>query len=305
MICETNYHIIKNENIVADSLTVQLSGMKKFIVAIDGLKYSRSATEYAVHLAKQANAHLVGIFLDDFTYHSYKIYELISEEQDITERRIRMEEKDQSVRDRSVEYFEGVCRKAGIEHTIHHDRNIALQELLHESIYADLLIIDKKETLSHYEQNAPTRFMRDLLANVQCPVLVVPNKYIPLNIAVMLYDGGPSSVYAVRMFSYIFSSLQYLEIEVLTVRKEKQDLHVPDNRLMKEFMKRHFPTAAYTVLKGEADLNILKHLATLMGNAVVVLGAYERGMVSRWFKPSMADILMKELNLPIFIAHNK
>lgn len=279
--------------------------MKKFIVAIDGLKYSTGATEYAVHFAKQANAHLVGVFLDDFTYHSYKIYELVSEDQEIMERRLQLEEKDQSVRNRSVEYFEAACRKAGIDHTIHHDRNIALQELLHESIYADLLIIDKKETLMHYEENAPTRFMRDLLANVQCPVLVVPGKYVPLSKAVMLYDGGPSSVYAVRMFSYIFSALKYLEIEVVTVKKEKQDLHVPDNKLMKEFMKRHFPTADYTVLKGEAQPAILKHLATMLGNAVVVLGAYERGMVSRWFKSSLADILMKELNLPLFIAHNK
>ena len=130
--------------------------MKKFIVAIDGLKYSTSATEYAVHLAKQANAYLVGVFLDDFTYHSYKIYELVGEEEeDITERRLKFEAKDASVRNEAVQYFQVACRKAGIEHTIHHDRNIALPELLHESIYADLLIIDKKETFTHYEENRP------------------------------------------------------------------------------------------------------------------------------------------------------
>jgi hypothetical protein len=37
----------------------------------------------------------------------------------------------------------------------------------------------------------------------------------------------------------------------------------------------------------------------------VVLGAYQRSEVSRWFKTSMADILMRELNVPMFIAHNK
>ncbi|HEY0678486.1 MAG TPA: universal stress protein [Chitinophagaceae bacterium] len=280
--------------------------MKKFIAAIDGLKYSEGTTDYAVHLARQANAHLVGVFLDDFTYHSYKIYELVGDEvEDIMERRLKFEEKDESARRQAVSYFEDKCRGAGIEYTIHHDRNIALQELLHESIYADLLIIDMKETLTHYEENLPTRFMRDLLTNVQCPVLAVPGKYVPLNRAQILYDGSPSSVYATRMFSYVFSSLKYLEVEVITVKKEDQDLHVPDNRLMKEFMKRHFPNAAYTVLKGESNAQLLKHLKPVQGDSIVVLGAYRRGMVSRWFKSSLADVMMKELKTPLFIAHNK
>ena len=280
--------------------------MKKFIVAIDGLKYSRNAIDYAVHLSKQANAHLAGIFLDDFTYHSYKIYELVGEEvEDIMLRRIQFEEKDNSTREQSVAHFELACQRAGIEYTIHHDRNIALQELLHESIYADLLIIDRKETLTHYEENAPSRFMRDLLSNVQCPVLIVPGKYTPPDKVVMLYDGSPAAVYAVRMFSYIFYSLKHLEVEVLTVKKEAGNTHVPDNKLMKEFMKRHYPNAVYTVLTGDPDSQIMKHLATTLDSAIVVSGSYERGMVSRWFKPSMADLLMKNLQFPLFIAHNK
>jgi hypothetical protein len=56
-----------------------------------------------------------------------------------------------------------------------HDRNIAIQELKHESIYT-LLIIDSKETLTHYTEKLPTRFIRDLLSDAQCPVLIVPKK---------------------------------------------------------------------------------------------------------------------------------
>lgn len=280
--------------------------MKKFIVAIDGLKYSKNAIDYAVHFSKQANAHLVGVFLDDFTYHSYKIYELAGEEvDDIMRRRIALEEKDESTRKQSVWFFEDACRKAGIEHSIHHDRNIALHELLHESIYADLLIIDNNETLTHYQEHVPTRFICDLLSNVQCPVLVVAGAYVPPNKLVMLYDGSPAAVYAVRMFSYIFSTLKHIDTDVVTVKKESADKHVPDNRLMKEFMKRHYPKARYIVLKGDTKSQILLHMATLEDNALVVLGAYKRGMVSRWFTPSMADVLMKNLQFPLFIAHNK
>jgi hypothetical protein len=41
--------------------------MKKIISAFDGLKFSNSTMQHAIHIAKQSNAHLVAAFLDDFT----------------------------------------------------------------------------------------------------------------------------------------------------------------------------------------------------------------------------------------------
>jgi nucleotide-binding universal stress UspA family protein len=194
--------------------------------------------------------------------------------------------------------------RAGLNYAVHHDRNIAIHELLHESIYADLLVIDNKETFTHYEEKIPTRFVRDLLSEVQCPVLIVPPKFTPFYKAVLLYDGEPSSVYAIRTFSYVFEGFNKLDVQVVSVKSVKDSLHVPDNRLMKEFMKRHFPQAEFTVVRGDAVTEILDQLKGKNENSLIVLGAYNRGMVSRWFRPSMADILIEELNKPIFIAHH-
>ena len=69
-------------------------------------------------------------------------------------------------------------------------------------------------------------------------------------------------------------------------------------------MKRHYPKAKYIVTKGCAEDEIIKHLKQTSDNALVVIGAYRRGTVSRWFRESMADSLMKEVKLPLFIAHN-
>jgi len=279
--------------------------MKKIIAAIDGLKYSESTASYAIHFAKQMNAHLVGVFLDDFTYTSYKIYDLVTQNASVEEEKLKWDEKDKITRDASAARFESACRDAGLNYSMHHDRNIALQELLHESIYADLLIINNKETLTHYEENTPTRFIRALLSEVQCPVLVVPDHFNPINDIVLLYDGGPTSVYAIKTFGYILPSFKHHNTEVVAVKNLEQSLHVPDNRLMKEFMKRHYPKAVYTVLKGIPELEIAGHLKGKGKNMLIVLGAYRRGTVSRWFRASMADTLLQELKVPLFIAHNK
>ena len=61
----------------------------------------------------------------------------------------------------------------------------------------------------------------------------------------------------------------------------------------------------FSVAKGDAEEQILGHLRNYKENELVVLGAYRRNELSRWFKVSMADTLMKELNTPLFIAPNK
>jgi hypothetical protein len=277
--------------------------MKKIIVAFDGLKYSGSANNYAIEISKHANTHLVGVFLDDITYHSYKIYELINNEGISEARQHQLDEKDDRTRAAAAGRFELSCQKAGLNYSIHHDRSVALQELLHESIYADLLVINQKETLTHYHEKLPTRFIRDLLTSVQCPVLLTPAKYQPIDRIVLLYDGEPASVYAIKMFSYLLPLLKHLPAEVVSVKETNNDLHLPDNKLMKEFMKRHFPKATYTVLNGLAEMEIVSHLKELEENSLVVLGAYSRSMVSRWFHESMADVLMKEIRTPLFISH--
>lgn len=279
--------------------------MKKIIAALDGLKYSDNTAAYAIGVTKESGAHLVGVFLDDFTYHSYKAYELVRGNEVSKEKQRRLDEKDAAARAKSVKDFEKACQKEGLHFSIHHDRSIALPELLHESIYADLLVIDSSETFTHYAENSPTHFITDLLQSVQCPVMLVPGKYKPIEKVVLLYDGEPSSMHAIKMFCYTLPLLKALPVEVVTVKKSAQTTHVPDNKLIKEFMKRHFNKTSYKVIKGDAEEEIVKYLKNEASNTLVVLGAYRRGMVSRWFRPSMADLLMKEVNLPLFIAHNK
>jgi nucleotide-binding universal stress UspA family protein len=279
--------------------------MKKIIAAFDGLQYSTATTEYAVHIAKEMHAHLVGIFLDDMIYHSFRFTDVI-EGDEVSEKKLKeLNEKDAATRKHAIQQFKKACEHASLEFSVHHDKNVAVKDLLHESVYSDMLIVGKKESFTIYQKKFPSDFIQDVLADVQCPVLLVPEKYIPLQSVIFLYDGEPSSVYAVKMFCYDCTAFQHLPAKILSVKPLKQSLHLPDNHLMKEFMKRHLPKAEYTVLKGEAENTILTYLQQQQQDAVIVLGAYRRSRVSRWFRESMADVLMTNTNFPLFIAHNK
>ena len=278
--------------------------MKKVIAAFDGLKFSESTLEYAIDIVKKSSGLLVGISLEDFTYHSYKVFDMVGSEGVSAEKVKLLRDKDRKTRRGSVQRFLDACHKANIKTKIHRDKSLAIQELLKETIYSDLLIISEQETLTHFKEEPPTAFMRDLLTDVQCPVLIVPKAYSETECIIVLYNGDPSSVYAAKMFSYMLPHFKELPVEVVTVKTDGEEMTIPESHLIREFIDCHFPKAKIKILNGDAEIEIVKYLEDKQ-NALVVLGAYRRNMVSRWFKASMADTLMGNTQLPLFVAHYK
>lgn len=279
--------------------------MKKFIVALDGLRLSESSLAYAVLLAKQSNAHLVGVFLDDPTHHSYSFYELLKQEEGYSEsKRKLLEEKDAASRYQANIEFEVCCRNASISYSVHHDKNIATIDLLHETLFADLLVIQNNESFTRLKENAPSRFIKEILADAHCPVLLVPESYRSIDQIVLLYDGEPASINAIKTFSYILPVLKQFPAEVISVNVLKNSSHIPDNRLMKEFMKRHYPDIIYKVFNGFADVEIINYLNETKKHPIIVLGTNQRGVVSRLFRENMTAILLKHVHMPLFIVNH-
>jgi len=280
--------------------------MKKFLAVLDGFSMSKSTLDYAIQVTQATNAHLVGVFLDEFTYRSYNVAKVMKTYKNYEEKMKELDAKDKEKRDQAAHHFQKECSKSGIQYSVNRDKGFAINDLKRECMFADLMIINEFETFAKNKQESPTRFMKDLLGDVQCPVLVVPNKFKIIDKIVLLYDGGPSSLYAVKMFSYLFGTFKELPVEVYTViHNARGSLRVPENKLMREFIKRHFPKANFILAKGSPEEKIIGHLSNQKENEMVVLGAYRRSEMSRLFKTSMADTLMKELDTPLFIAHNK
>lgn len=280
--------------------------MKKFLAVFDGYKISKSTLEYAIQLTKSADKHLVGIFSGEFIYQNHSLYEARTTHKGYEKVLKELNEQNAKKAEDGAIEFQTACENAGIRFSIHKDKNIAISELKKESMYADLIVINKNETFTRLKEQPPTPFMKDLLVDVQCPVLVVPSIFKPIEKIIMLYDGAPTSVYAIKMFSYVLGNPANLPVKIFTVKDQKKSaFYVPENKPMREFIKRHFPKATFTVTRGNAELEIIRYMKHLPKNELVVLGAYQRSEVSRWFKTSMADKLMCELEMPLFIAHNK
>jgi len=278
--------------------------MKKISAVFDGLRFSDSTLAYAVQLAESSKALLSGVFLESFLYNSYGLADVVGKHGLSQVKMKHLLEKNKATRAKAAGKFERACKKAQLNYTIHHDQSFSAQEALKESIYSDLLLIGAAENFSHLPDQPPTRFIRELLAATQCPVLIIPKEYQDIETVVLLYDGKPAAVYAIKMFNYMMPWLRGKPTEVVSVFDTEDTAELPDEDLVREFMACHYPAATYTLLNGDPEEELLTYLKGNGKNSLVVLGAYQRGGVSRWFRSSMADRLMKELDTPLFIAHH-
>ena len=277
--------------------------MKKIIAAFDGLRFSEGTLEEAIRLAHHHSAHLVGVFLHEFTARGFVVYEaLVGQTGDTKQLFEDLKKDDAATYQASIDTFEAACQEEGIPYSVHKDKQSARKELMHESAFADLLVIDPEETFSYIEEEMPGWFMKTILHEAHCPVWLVSQKQAPIQRLVFLYDGSPSSMQAIKMFTYLFPNMSDKEVLILSVKSGSLNLHVPDNKLIHEWMKRHYTHTSYKVVQGEED--DLVQLCREQGpEALIVAGAYERNRFSNWLRPSLADNLMRQLKAPLFISH--
>jgi hypothetical protein len=277
--------------------------MKKFILGIDGYHYHPSTVKFAIECAKMTHSHLTGIMLDDHTYSSYKIYEVIIEE-GISEKKLKAyKEKDLKMRKTSSAQFEADCKAGHISFNVHHDKDFALDELLQETLFADLLFLSIEDSFSHHEEKSPPHFIKQVLLRTSCPVIICPNQAVSFDKVIFLYDGSESSVFSMKQYALLFPEQLDRTIEIISVRAVDETNHLPHHGLIKEWLTRHFKHISIRVLKGIPENELLNYLQYQSSKPLIVAGAYGRNVLSRWIKPSLADMLLDQLQMPVFIAH--
>lgn len=170
--------------------------MKNFLAVFDGYHIQESTLEYALMITKRAKGHLIAFFLEAFFYHGYNLPHVLNTASDPYTALKELNEKDQLQRNESVYRVQRRCEEAEVCYSIHRDTSVALLDLQYESIFADLIIVHEREKFTRSPDSHPSGFIKHVLADVQCPVFVVPEPFKEFNEVVLLYDGSPCSLYA-------------------------------------------------------------------------------------------------------------
>lgn len=278
--------------------------MEKILLALDAVNPNKNALDFACFLGRLTKSKITGVFLENLEAEERPVLKQmhgmayvdweVDEKSDEHQAKMKLIEK-------NISWFKEGCIKREVCFNLHRDRGVPAHELIEESRFADLLVIDAETSFNKRYNGTPSVFVRDILKNAECPAIIAPEGFEAIDEIIFTYNGSASCVFAIKQFTYLFPQLHYKKVTIMQVN-EAGAWHDPDKYKFKEWLKEHYIDIHFEAQKGNTDTILFDYLFKRK-NIFLVLGAYGRNAVSQFFKSSHADILIKTVTQPIFIAH--
>jgi nucleotide-binding universal stress UspA family protein len=278
---------------------LQKSTMEKILLAMDGYKQNTYAIDFACYLARMTHSRLTGVFLEGDQVSGEPGFSWLEEQEAIGAFSVGALATDPVLK--HVHQFREACLGREVSARVHRDRGVPVNDILLESRFSDLIVVDPETSFRKVEKEFPGRFIRDVLLAAECPVVVSPYQFESLDEVIFAYNGTSSSVFAIKQFTYLFPEFKQKKAIVVDVRKGEETA-IEEQYKMTEWLSAHYLEVDFVLLKGDPSDELFGYLLERK-NAIVVLGAYGRGVLSRFLKPSHASLLLRTINLPILIAH--
>ena len=275
---------------------------KKILLAMEGDRFSNSTLKYGIEIAKQTDSLLVGVFMRDLKYAGYA-YPIVFDQPFVdTGSYSKFLKEEREKINANIKIFNDKCSKEGVAHKVHLDEAAPIEGLIHESAYADLIIMDSKMNISDLLPDNPSSTLRDILVDAHCPIMIVPGSYQEIKNIILSYDGSHSSAFAIRMFNYVFPEWSDYKTFLVSINDTKGN-HLKENTNIRELMARHYGNVTYEIMRGDVSKEMKKFMKYNYSNSIVVMGAYGRNALSRLWRQSLANMIIKDIKVPVFISH--
>ena len=272
--------------------------MKKVLFVLDGNHFSERAFKMVNYLNEFESVLVTGVFLQAIDYSDITGYSGFAADTKVRISPIQTEE--QLINDQ-IRYFEKRCAKAGLEYRSHRDtEKFALEELQIETRFADLMVLSGEMFYENIGKDQPNDYLKKVLRQTECPVLIVPEDYTLPNTVVLAYNGRPDSVFAIKQFTYLFPQFYSWETTLVTVEDDNEPL--PFQELIEELAAKHFANLTLEVLSNATEKSFLNSISGKT-DTMLVAGAFGRSEFSNLFKKSFLTDIIKDHKIPVFVGH--
>ena len=216
---------------------------------------------------------------------------------------LQLDEKEEETIAIHKALFAKECGQNNIRYSIHEsdqpwDRDL----LVRESRFADLILISGELFFADAGTRQPNAYLREALHAAECPVLIVPETFSSVGQLYIAYDGGPESCYAMKQFCHLFPRLADLPTEIVYV-KDESNQSIPEIDNLRQLSRLKFNSMSFSKLHFKAR----EHFATWIGekqHVLLVTGSFGRSAVSYLAQRSFAEDVIRDHQLPVFIAHH-
>lgn len=279
--------------------------MAKFLVALDGSNsFNNNLFDLSEDLLENLEDHLfVGMLVKDVSYiNTVSNYVESASSVDILPVKGFLDDEDDVITE-VISQFEQTARDTNVNYEIYNDFRLTGHEVVKQSTYADLLIMSYRIFFNYLTGKPDTSILYQILKGSKCPVLILPEGTTRIDNLIFTYDNKESSVFAIRAFSALFSgNIKDKIVSILSVMPNV-DEEIKNEKLLLNLVKQHYNNVGIQLLEGDNISKEISNFANTVQNPLVVMGAYGRSHISNLLIPSVAQYILKESNLPLFIAH--
>lgn len=278
--------------------------MEKILVLQDAKKYNRQLIEFAAYLAVLTKSGLTGYFLEEFAGQTVPVQKqlfALPYVETITAGDIP-ENRDKGILyESNKKLFCEACMNQGISYQFRASRNPSLEDLLMESRYADLMVLEPESNMVTGSNGSTPHLVQRFINRAECPLVVAPYSFYGVEEIIFAYDGTASGVRAIKQFVHLFPQFNQLKLTVLSA---DGGVLVPDGNIgkMNDLLMTHYSSISFYQLQGKESDELFGYLLE-KERALIVTGAIGRDDFSAFFKSATTGLMMKMLNLPIFIAN--
>jgi nucleotide-binding universal stress UspA family protein len=272
--------------------------MKKILLVFDGNHFSEGSFRMANFINEYEPVLATGVFLQSVDYRDIIGYSGIGSGSSVT---ITPAQTDESTILKNIATFETRCTHAGMEFRTHKDTDLfALEELQRETRFADLMILSAELFYNNIGDEQPNDYLKKVLRQTECPVMLVPEEYELPTKVMLTYDGNPDSVFAIKQFTYLFP--QFYQWETRLVTLEEKGEAIPHQELIQELATKHFANLTIEAVNTVTEKTFDTWVADQTDH-IIVSGAFGRSELSTLFHKSFIGNVIEDHKVPVFVAH--
>lgn len=275
--------------------------MEKILLAIDSLNPDTNALDFACYLGRLTKSRITGVFLGNHVPASLRSSGAGSDESGEGEETAMQYEEEVRLAEKHITLFKEGCIARDVRYSVHQDSGEPAAGLIKESRFADVIVLNAETSFNETFDGVPTEFVKQVLKKAECPVIIAPETLDPVEEIIFAYNGRPSCVFAIKQFTYLFPEFHDKNIIVVQVNESGQ-FDDPDRYKFTEWLQSHYTHVHFETLKGKPDVELIKYLLT-KEKILLVTGAYGGIDIPHLMGPGLADLMIKTVIQPIFIAH--
>jgi hypothetical protein len=169
-----------------------------------------------------------------------------------------------------IERFLDKCQQLQLRTRILYNDDADSNNLLRETVFSDLLVLSARMFVPDSKLAAPPRQQLQLLRGAGCPILVVPEKYEPIENYLLVYEGSTACMRTIKQFSAQLSEQARKSRITLAIVGDVRKGEEEADKLFLEYAHIHFPKLGILRLEEKAEEEIIYNAREDDGALLVV-----------------------------------